>query len=223
MQPPAFTLRPYQPGDQAAVFEIAADTAAFGAPVEAFLDDRCLFQEAFYAYYTRFEAQHSFVAVCQGEREEVVGFLMGCLDTAAKASRWQRRVLPGVISKALRGGYRLGRKTWRFATSLLWDTLRGRLSLPDLRLYPAHLHINVRQGFRGAGIGRKLITAYLEHLRRMDVPGVHLETTSENGPACHLYAATGFALHLAHSNSYWTRRLGRPVENRIYVRICEPA
>ena len=215
--PPTPTIRPFQPSDQPAVFEIAADTAAFGASVETFLEDRRLFQEAFYAYYTRFESAHSWVA-CLGD--PVVGFLMGCPDTTLKDPLWQRLVLPGVIGKALRGGYHLGQKTWRFAFSLLWDTLRGHLPHPDLTLYPAHLHINVREGFRGAGLGRQLIETYVGHLRGLGVPGVHLDTTSENRLACHLYEATGFRILAAAPNTYWTRRMGRPVENRCYVRSC---
>ncbi len=45
------TIRPYQQSDRAMVAGIAADTAAFSAPVEAFLDDRRLFFDASYRVY----------------------------------------------------------------------------------------------------------------------------------------------------------------------------
>ena len=40
-------IKPYQQSDRDDVFCIAADTAFFGEPVEAFLDDRRLFCDAF--------------------------------------------------------------------------------------------------------------------------------------------------------------------------------
>ena len=41
-------VRPYESRDRAAVLQIAADTAFFGAPAEAFLDDRRIMQDAFH-------------------------------------------------------------------------------------------------------------------------------------------------------------------------------
>jgi hypothetical protein len=43
-------IRRYERRDCAAVYRLAADTAFFGDPVEAFLDDRALFCRAFVAY-----------------------------------------------------------------------------------------------------------------------------------------------------------------------------
>lgn len=40
--------------------------------------------------------------------------------------------------------------------------------------YPAHLHINVAEGHRHTGIGRRLIEAYIADLRLQGVTGVHL-------------------------------------------------
>ena len=60
---------------------IAADSAAFGEPVEAFLDDRRLFWDAFYCYYVDFEPEHAWVAVVE---QDVVGFLVGCTDMARR-------------------------------------------------------------------------------------------------------------------------------------------
>ena len=40
-------VRLYRPEDRAAVLQIAADTGFFGAPVEAFMQDRRLMQDVF--------------------------------------------------------------------------------------------------------------------------------------------------------------------------------
>jgi|GEM_PF-6853184 len=50
-----------------------------------------------------------------------------------------------------------------------------------------HLRLLVlAAGWRGQGLGRQLLSAYLEQLRALEMPGVHLSTTSLNAAACHL-------------------------------------
>lgn len=46
-----FIIRMYKPSDRQDVLRISADTAVFGEPVEAILDDRRIFCDAFTAYY----------------------------------------------------------------------------------------------------------------------------------------------------------------------------
>ncbi|MCH9807052.1 MAG: GNAT family N-acetyltransferase [Alphaproteobacteria bacterium] len=43
-------------------------------------------------------------------------------------------------------------------------------------LYPAHLHVNVAEGLRGAGVGARLVARYVEDLRHAGIDGVHLVT-----------------------------------------------
>jgi hypothetical protein len=59
---PELLIRPYQPKDRESVFRIAADTAFFGAPIEAYMEDRNVFLDAFYAYYIDLEPEHAWVA-----------------------------------------------------------------------------------------------------------------------------------------------------------------
>ncbi len=207
------SIRHYQASDQTAIFEIAADTAFFGDPVEAFLEDRRLYTDAFARYYIEFEAQYTWVAQSS---EGLVGFLFGCIDTSQQLRVWRRYILSKVMIKAMKGKYRLGRRTASFAFGLLRGNLQGEQPEVDLNKFPAHLQIDVRQGFRGEGVGRKLIEAYLEQLRQLAVHGVHLETTSYNQAACHLYEKVGFQLLDEHVNRFWTHMFGFPVNNRSY-------
>ncbi len=43
-------------------------------------------------------------------------------------------------------------------------------------LYPAHLHINLADRWRGQGIGERLVDAFLKHLKTIGSPGVHVVT-----------------------------------------------
>ena len=118
-----------------------------------------------------------------------------------------------VLVKALSGRYQLGRRTAGFAIGMLVGLIRGEEPTVDLIVYPAHLQIDVKQGYRGMGVGRGLIAAYLEQLGQLEVCGVHLGTTSHNQIACHLYKKMGFQLLDKRPNRYWSRMLGKTIYN----------
>jgi GNAT superfamily N-acetyltransferase len=141
---------------------------------------------------------------------------MGCVDTKLQRQRWARGILPNLMRHVLRGGYRLGRRARQFAASGALSLLRGELTHVDLGAYPAHLHINIEQRWRGQGLGRRLMEAYLAQLRRLRVRGVHLQTTSLNEAACRLYEKAGFRLLDARPTRLWAHFVDRPVQNRCY-------
>jgi hypothetical protein len=59
---PEFVVCPIQSKDRESVFRIGADTTFFGDPIEAYLEDRNAFLDAFYAYYSDLEPEHTWVA-----------------------------------------------------------------------------------------------------------------------------------------------------------------
>ncbi len=86
----------YRPEYREAVFRIAADTAYFGDPVEAYLDDRSLYCGIFYRCYTDIDNQHNWVAIADCE---VIGYLMSSIDTAAQQRLLAAKILPGAPEK----------------------------------------------------------------------------------------------------------------------------
>jgi ribosomal protein S18 acetylase RimI-like enzyme len=209
---PDLAVRSYLPSDRAAVHRIAADTAFFGEPVETFLDDRRVFIDSFAAYYTDQEPEHSWVACAN---RETVGFLLGCVDTSRQRA-WFNKALPGLLWRAMRGVYCVGKRTLRYTMEITRAALRQEFTHVDLTAYPAHLHINLDMHWRGLGLGRRLIEAYLNQLRQLRVEGVHLETTSLNKAACHLYEKVGFVLLESRLTRLWVRHVPALVENRCY-------
>lgn len=206
-------FRPYAPKDRREVFHIVAETAYFGEPVEAFLDDRRLFCDAFIAYYTDFEAQYFWVA---NSNDRVIGYLAGCVDTKTQRRRIIIKNMAPLVGKALQGRYILGSKTWRYARSMALGMLRNEYPKVNYDEFPAHLHINVEAGMRGQGIGRRLMAVYLEQLRQLGVPGVFLDTTNLNEAACKLYERVGFQMLYSRPTRVWSYLIEQPVENRIY-------
>jgi len=210
---PELVIRPYQMKDRNAVLRIGADTAFFGAPIEAYMEDRNIFLEAFYTYYTDIEPEHAWVACAD---EEVVGFLAGCVDTRLHGKRYGRFILPQLAGNLLCGKFHFGRQSFGYIRGLLGGWLRGEFTHADLNKYPAHLHINVDSNWRGHGLGQRLMEAYLGQLRKLGVKGVYLDTTSLNEVACRLYEKIGFRLLEARPDRFWSKWFGHPVENLCY-------
>jgi len=210
---PDLVIRPYQSADRQAVFRIGADTAFFGAPIEATMEDRHAFLDAFYAYYTDLEPEHTWVACADAE---AVGFLAGCVDTRLHNRKLLRVILPRLAGNLLRGKYHFGKRSWHYFGGMLGGLLRGEFTRVDLDAYPAHLHINVDSAWRGYKLGQRLMEAWLAQLRGLGIPGVYLDTTSLNEAACRLYEKLGFRLLDARPDRFWAKWFRRPVENRCY-------
>jgi GNAT superfamily N-acetyltransferase len=64
-----------------------------------------------------------------------------------------------------------------------WSDLTAR--------YPAHLHVNVGTGWKGKGIGARLVTAFLEKASAAGAPGVHV-VTGRGMRNVRFYEAQGF-------------------------------
>jgi ribosomal protein S18 acetylase RimI-like enzyme len=107
-------------------------------------------------------------------------------------------------------------KTIRYFSASIKGVCRGELPKVDLSVYPAHLHINVDAGWRGHGLGRRLMEAYLDHLRQLGIQGVYLETTSVNIVARELYERIGFTLLDSRATRVWEHMIDQPIYNLCY-------
>jgi ribosomal protein S18 acetylase RimI-like enzyme len=199
--------------DRADVLRIGAETAFFGQPADILMEDRAIYSDFFYAYYTDVWGEWCWVA-CAGQT--VVGFLTGCPQTGAGYNPWLASIAPGAMWRFLRGYYRLGPRTVRYIQAVAGAWLRQEFTHVDVERYPAHLHVNVSAAWRGKGLGAALLQTFLQQLREGGVPGVHLNTTSANEAACALYEKLGFQLLQSRAMAMWRPWLGRIVQRRSY-------
>ena len=184
-------IRPYEPRDRAGLRQICCDTADAGQPVESFFPDREVFGDLLTNYYTEFEPRSTFVADNGGE---VVGYTTGCLDTKRFLSTMKWRIVPVVLVKALLRGTLWHPQTVRLLRANLGLWLKsGHRTGPTLDDYPAHLHVNVREGFRGQRLGQQLVAMFCERARAAGVRGLHAGVSAENAPARHFFEQLGFA------------------------------
>lgn len=211
----AAIIRPYQPADRAAVHQIAADSAFFGRPVEAFLPDRRPFLDVFVSYYTDLEPEHTWVVVCD---DVVAGYLSSSLG-GSRLALGELRLGARALFRMIGGGYRLGRRGWAYIGRSLLAALRGDYPHADRRYYPAHLHINVAEQHRSLGLGRRLLETCFAQMAQIGVPGISLNTTSANEAAVALYESTGFRLLGRRRTHLWETLLpGLEVYNLCYGR-----
>jgi ribosomal protein S18 acetylase RimI-like enzyme len=59
--------------------------------------------------------------------------------------------------------------------------------------YPAHLHIDILNEYQRQGIGSRLIQKLENHLKKNQIKGVHLGTSSKNVKAIRFYNKMGFS------------------------------
>jgi GNAT superfamily N-acetyltransferase len=196
--------------------QIAADTAFFGDRVEMFMEDRRLAQDFFVTYYLDYEPQRAWTAEVDGT---VVGYLTASIGGGRVAFEKGVTATSGIL-RLVTLHYRIGPLTRRYAIRAAKAALRGEYPRADLRLYPAELHINLSEAARGLGLGKLLLQACLGQMTSLRVPGIHLNTTTENQAALRLYEKAGFQVLARQKTTVWEPWLpGKPVENLLYGKL----
>lgn len=209
---PETTIRKFKVQDREVVRQIAYDTAFMGDPAGIFFQGKKIFCDALSLYFTDYEPQSCFVAEAGAE---VIGYLMGAKDKAAADKLINKKILPGLLAEGLFGGVFFRKKNFSFLLSLLLSLLRGQFQEPDFRKnYPATLHINLRQDFRGRHIGARLMAAYFNYLKEENVEGIHLATMSD--AAGIFFAQEGFILLYSGKRSYFRHILHKDAPLYIY-------
>ncbi|MBM7119119.1 GNAT family N-acetyltransferase [Archangium primigenium] len=179
-------LRPYQPGDWDAVYDICVRTGANGEDARGHYPRDALLPDLFAGPYLALEPERAFV-LDAGER--VVGYVLGTADTPAFVTAWRERWLPRVA-----GSHPPPVASPRTAEERLIALLhRPEAQLfPELAPHPAHLHVDLLPEAQGAGFGRRLVETFLTAVARAGAPSLHLGTGSGNLRAVRFYERMGF-------------------------------
>jgi ribosomal protein S18 acetylase RimI-like enzyme len=187
----AIGVRSFQPGDRPAVRDISYATGFMGESAERFWRHRDSWADVWTSYYTDGEPESLHVATMDGA---VVGYLAGCIDTAA-----MHPTTDELIVAAIRRHWLLIRPgTARFLYRAMFDGWRDtsgyRGEFVDPR-WPAHLHIDLLPAARGIGLGTALMERWLGQLALIQSPGCHLSTLIENERARSFFEKAGFRNH----------------------------
>jgi GNAT superfamily N-acetyltransferase len=184
------TIRRYLDSDRERVREITFATGFMGEPAAWYWRDFTSFADIWSAYYTDREPESALVAADGGA---VVGYLLGCVDSA-RAPSPRAAIARQLLRRQLL--FRPG------TAGFFWRSLRDSAlhpsvpsgELADLR-WPSHLHMNLLPEARSRGAGRGLMETWLDRLRRLGSPGCHLGTLAENVGAIGFFQRMGFVRH----------------------------
>ncbi len=208
----AVKIRRYEKKDRKAIRDISVATSFLGNPIEFFVDDKDLIADVLTRYYTDYEPRSCFIAESKGE---VIGYLTGSNNVRLKNKIFRYRVLPGIIRRALISRVFLKKNTIKYIFFTLFSFLKGEFHTPDLsNEYPATLHVNIAEGYRGIGIGRRLILRYLDYLKESGIKGVHFRTKSEK--ASDFFLKLGFNILYQGKFSCMRYCLGRYIPYYIF-------
>ena len=189
-------IRPFRPGDEAALADICLRTADAGLDATGVLDDDAIWAEIFVLPYA---ARHPETALVVETGEDtpaprVVGYCVAAPDTAAfetwfRDEWWPQRAARWPRPEAERS---------RQDGILRYAYARGPGVEPYGDVYPAHLHIDVLPELQGQGWGRRLIEAVIARLRADGVAGLHLVADAANTGALAFYDRLGFTRLASH-------------------------
>ncbi|WP_117238409.1 GNAT family N-acetyltransferase [Thermus sediminis] len=202
-------VRPAKEEDLAEIARLSHETLLLGREGKAVFPSRELWGELFVAPYLR-RGCCALVAEVEGE---VLGYILGACATFPLGLDLVSR-LPLVLLRLLLGRYGPILPHLLYLLRLLLypgpKAPRGR--------YPAHLHIAVDPKARGKGLGKALLSAFLECLKVRGIKGVQLSTTRANETARKLYRSLGFRLYAKKASPFWAPYRGRPVIHEVWVR-----
>ncbi|WP_461038258.1 GNAT family N-acetyltransferase [Streptomyces mayteni] len=185
------TIRGYRPADRDALHEICIRTGFQGGDATGRFREPAILPTIFAEPYAELEPELVFVA---DDGDGVLGYIVGTADSVRYYADFRERWLPTLADRfpalpASSAGEPADPD----------EDLRNLLHHVELMLvpeiaaeYPAHLHIDLLPPGQGRGLGRRLMTAFLDTLRSRGVPGVHLGMSPANTRARAFYDRLGF-------------------------------
>ena len=183
-------IRKFKNEDRKAVKEICLETSFLEEPRGFFLDDDEILSNLLYLYYTDYVPESCFVAVHDGK---VIGYLIGSKNVKSMDIKFNLKVFPCIILRIIYRGLLFRKHFLIFIFNVFKGFFNGDFSFPDFCAdYPATFHVNIDAGYRGLGVGSRLIENYLNYLKENKTKGLHFGTMSEE--AKEFFLKSGFRL-----------------------------
>lgn len=183
----ALRIRPYEPADEPALYEICLRTGDHGGDATGKYQDPELLGHVYVGPYLALAPELAFVL---DGGDGAVGYVLGVADTAEFERRCETEWWP-----ALRRRYPHPPPT---APRNADETMIAMIHEPSptsptvTARYPSHLHIDLLPAAQGRGHGRALIERLLAALAAAGSSGVHLGVSRSNQNAIGFYRRLGF-------------------------------
>lgn len=167
-------IRKYESRDRQAVRRLCCNTAYFGEPCETFFPDRRLLADLVMNYFTDYEDQHIWIAEHEAE---VVGYIAACFEETRHKRIMLFKIVPISLIRALIRGKIWSIKTYKLIAYSLKSFFLKETNLAklDYKRFPVHIHQNIKKGFRGKGIGSRLLIALLNEVKENNLSGIRFK------------------------------------------------
>jgi ribosomal protein S18 acetylase RimI-like enzyme len=183
-------LRKYQPEDLPDLYRICLETGDSGQDASSQFTDPELLGAFYAAPYAILEPDLTFVLQ---DEQGICGYILGTRDSQAYATWMEHEWLPAWRTKhPLTVQAHSSPETLSYQERIIGLIHRGYVPYDCVHEYPAHLHIDLLPRAQSQGWGRTLMTAFLNRLRELEVPGVHLGVGKSNLGAIQFYERLGF-------------------------------
>ena len=181
-------VRPYRSEDLEGLYRVCFLTGDAGNDATGQFADESLLGHVYAGPYGIFEPELAFVLDDDGE---VVGYVLGALDTAAFDARLEAEWWPDLRARYPEGS---GSTAPGHRDNEIIAAIHHRIHMPPAITdgHPSHLHIDIVAGAQGHGHGRQLMEALLDALRARSSPGVHFGVAWTNERAHGFYRHLGF-------------------------------
>src|ERR1700743_2333111 len=185
-------IRPYRPGDRAAIYDICLNTGDGGQDATHLYGDPRLLGHVYAGPYLAHAPQCCFVVE---DDAGVGGYVVGTADTRAFEEVLARAWWP-----ALRARYPDPGKDAKTPDERMQRLIHRPARTPAriVEPYPAHLHIDLLPRLQGRGLGRRLLDRWRAAVGRP----THLGVGLRNERAVGFYRAYGFAEVERHGPPY---------------------
>jgi ribosomal protein S18 acetylase RimI-like enzyme len=180
-------IRKATQADSPSLSRICLLTADAGKSAESLHDHAELPGLVYAVPYVELPTTWAFVLVDES-KDQVVGYIVGSKDTRGFEQYARDHWWPVQAEKYPPSAM------VREADKKYANLLRNMYSAeePNVAFSPAHLHINILEGYQGQGWGRKLIQTAVDYLKAEGLEGVWLGLDVRNTEARKFYERLGF-------------------------------
>ncbi|MBF2716908.1 GNAT family N-acetyltransferase [Agrobacterium vitis] len=171
------------------LFSISLATGHLGGDASHLYDDPKLIGLIYSTPYATLEPS---MVLLVTDDQGVAGFALGVTDTSLWEDRLERDWWPRLRAEYPDPSY-LPSSEWTHDQRRFHMIHHpSRIPTAILGSYPAHLHMNLRPRAQGAGVGMRLLNAWLDLIAPYAPSGVHVGANRHNERAVNFWKRAGF-------------------------------
>lgn len=202
-------IRKCEKKDEKEILNICYSTGYMGEEMKSTneFNDVELFGYIFCYYYIWYEIHNCFVAVDR-ENHKVVGYILGTLDTNKQEKAFKFKMISKIALRLLFSTIWNNYESFKTVIHFI-KNLDLKNEPKDLyEKYPAHFHIDILSEYQHLGIESRLISTFEAHVKKNNIKGIHLRTTSNNVKAVPFYNKKGYIVIYRNESKLWKNAYG---------------